>query len=289
MYVVSGATGRVGSAVAAGLLDAGQRVRVIVRRPEAADAWRAKGAEVAMADLRDAEALTAALQGADSFFAMLPFDVTAPDAKAYAQEVVGSVSQAVQRAGVPRTVMLSSGGADRAEGTGPITELHDMEQALAATGTILTALRPGHFQETFTNVLEAARNEGIYPVFASSADLPMPMNATADIAAIAVQELLNGTERNETVDIVGPSYTEREVADALGKALGRELHVVIIPEPGRVAAFIEAGFPQGVAESLVEMYRAGEQGHLDPRGDRTAQAPTELKTTIDRVLASEGR
>jgi uncharacterized protein YbjT (DUF2867 family) len=284
MFVISGATGRVGSAVAAGLLEAGLPVRVLVRRPTAAEDWQTRGGAVSVVDLRDRVGLTAALEGATAFFAMMPFDLTATDLDAYAREVVESVAAAVQDSGVTHTVMLSSGGADLPEGTGPIAGLHLMEQALAQTDTTLTALRPGHFQEKVGDVLEPARHEGIYPVFSSTADAPVPMNATRDIAAVAVREFLAGPTRSEVVDIVGPSYTEREVAEALGRALGRELQVVTIPEPGWRGALMDAGFAPNIAESLAELYRADEQGQLGPRGDRSVPATTELAATIGSML-----
>ncbi|MDI3330187.1 MAG: NAD(P)H-binding protein [Micrococcus sp.] len=284
MFVISGATGRVGSAVAAGLLAAGQPVRVLVRRPTAAEEWQVRGATVSVVDLRDRAGLSAALEGATGFFAMMPFDLTTTDLDAYAREVVDSVAGAVQDSGVAHTVMLSSGGADLPEGTGPIAGLYLMEQALAGTGTTLTALRPGHFQEKVGDVLEPARHEGIYPVFSSTADAPVPMNATRDIAAVAVQEFLADPTRSEVVDIVGPSYTEREVAETLGQALGRELQVVTIPGPGWRGALMDAGFAPNIAESLSELYRADEQGRLGPRGDRSVPATTELATTINGML-----
>ena len=52
-----------GAAVAEALLAAGQRVRVIVRRAEAGAGWRARGAEVAVADLANPLALATALRG----------------------------------------------------------------------------------------------------------------------------------------------------------------------------------------------------------------------------------
>ena len=39
MYVISGASGRIGSVVADRLLDSGHPVRAVVRRPEAAADW----------------------------------------------------------------------------------------------------------------------------------------------------------------------------------------------------------------------------------------------------------
>lgn len=285
-YVVCGATGRVGSAVATGLLTAGRQVRVVVRRDDAAEAWRERGADVSLADLRDEAAVRAALDGADGFFAMMPFDLTAHDLDGYAAQVTRSVASAVRMAGVPHTVLLSSGGADQSEGTGPILGLHAMEQALGRTGTTLTALRPVHFQEKVTDLLDAARYEGVYPVFAATADEPVPMVATQDVAAVAVAELLAGPRRSETVDVVGPVSTERQVAELLGHALGRELNVVTIPQDAWDTALREAGFPEHIAASLAELYRADASGALAPRGDRRIEVTTPVQATIARLLGT---
>ena len=287
MYVISGATGRIGSAIADRLLRSGHPVRAIVRRPDAATDWTSRGAEAAVLDLRDSQKLTEALNGAKAFFAMMPFDLSVPDLDQYATEVANSVSNAVKDSGVRHTVMLSSGGADLTEGTGPILGLHHMEQALAQTGTILTALRPGHFQEKFGDVLGAVLHEGIFPVFASSADTPLPMVATRDIAEVAVQELLADAQSSEAVDIVGPEYTERQVAKSLSNALGKSLEVVTIPEPGWMDALLKAGFAPHIAESLIDLYRADEQKRLGPRGNRSIRVTTDIDSTVQHVLTQE--
>lgn len=66
-----------------------------------------------------------------------------------------------------------------------------MEAALKSTGTVLSALRSGHFQEKLADVLDTARESGIYPVFAGSADVPIPMVATADLGAVAARVSCN--------------------------------------------------------------------------------------------------
>lgn len=76
MYVIAGATGRVGSVAARALLAASSEVRVLVRRPSDADEWEARGAEARIAALDDCAALTEALRGCAGFFTLLPFDLT---------------------------------------------------------------------------------------------------------------------------------------------------------------------------------------------------------------------
>src|SRR5699024_11867992 len=68
---------------------------------------------------------------------LLPFDLAVDDLDEHAELLVGSIAGAVADAEAPHVVLLSSGGADLSEGTGPITGLHQMEVALRATGTVL--------------------------------------------------------------------------------------------------------------------------------------------------------
>lgn len=283
MHVIAGATGRVGSAVARTLLAAGEPVRVLVRRDADAAAWQARGAEARIAPLDDPAALAGALDGADGFFVLLPFDLTAADLDAHADALTASIAQAVAASRVPHVVMLSSGGADIPAGTGPIVGLHRLEHALHATGTTVTALRSGHFQEKIADVIGAART-GIYPVVAASADVPHPMAATADIGAVAAAALRTPPARSEAIDVLGPAYTEREAAGILGAALGRDLEVVTIPEDGWVDALAESGLPPHVAAALAELARADERGLLAPRGDRTVTVTTGIDRTIAGLL-----
>lgn len=286
MYVVAGATGRVGSAAAAALLAAGAPVRVLARDPARAQGWRDRGAQVHAVDLRDRDALAAAARGAEGLFVLLPFDLTAPDLDAYAAALTAAVGGAVRDSAVPHVVVLSSGGADLPAGTGPIAALHGLERALGATDAVVTAVRPGHFQEKVADVLDVARGAGVYPVLAASADVPHPQVATRDVGAVVARALLAPPARSEAVDVLGPVVTERAVAEVLGAALGRPLEVVTVPEPGWPAALAEAGLPPHAAAALAELYRADERGLLAPRGDRVVHATTPVAETVARLVGA---
>jgi len=60
MYIVMGATGHVGSAVAETLLALGEPVGIITHDPEHADSWRDTNAEIIEADVNDVPSLRAA-------------------------------------------------------------------------------------------------------------------------------------------------------------------------------------------------------------------------------------
>ncbi|WP_040165314.1 NmrA family NAD(P)-binding protein [Microbacterium gorillae] len=285
MFVIAGATGRVGSAVARRLLQEGAEVRVLVRRPEDAAPWQERGAEVRQANLSDHDQLRAAVRGSAGFFVLLPFDLRSSDLDAHARSVTAAVAGAVSDEAIPAVAMLSSGGADRASGTGPIRGLHEVETALRATGTRLTALRPGHFQEKVTDVITYARASGRYPIFSRFPDRPRPMVATADIGDAAAQALLTPASRSEAVDVHGPEVSELDLAADLGTALGCELMPEVIPEPAWAEVLTATGLSAHAAESVAELYRADDAGLLAPRGDRVIQAQTPALHTIRRLVA----
>ena len=248
MYVVAGVSGHVGSVIANELLAHGQKVKVLVRDAKKGVDWSKKGAEVGVASLDDAKALATALKGAKGFFTLLPPNYDVKNGFYATQfKTADAIAAAVKEAGVPHVVMLSSIGADLADGNGPIKGLHRLENALRATGTQLTAIRAGYFQENVGNALEAAKKAGIFPNMTPDANYAMPMIATKDIGTVAAYELMFPSAKSEIVDLQGPSYSTRQGAELLGAALGKKLQIVDVPAAGHVKAMTDAGLPQEIA------------------------------------------
>jgi uncharacterized protein YbjT (DUF2867 family) len=196
-----------------------------------------------------------------------------------------AIAGAVKDSSVPHVVMLSSLGAELAEGTGPIKSLHYLENALRATGTKLIAIRACYFQENVASVIPAAREGGIYPNLLPSADTATPMVATQDIGHLAATLLRSAPQRSEIVDLVGPMYSARQLAEKLGMALGKPLQVVDVPATGHVDAMIQAGLPPAFANVYAEMYRAIGSGLITTKGDRTVTGTTTIDDVISGLIA----
>jgi uncharacterized protein YbjT (DUF2867 family) len=284
MFVVAGVTGHVGKVVAEELLRREQKVRVVVRSAEKGATWAKQGAELAVGSLDDQAFLSKALGGAQALFVLLPPNYEAADFFVSQKKTSDAIAGAVKASGIPHVVMLSSIGANHAEGTGPIKGLHYLENALRATGVTLSALRAGSFQENVAMSLGAAKQMGVYPNFVASADYPVPVVATKDIGALAVQLLLHKPVKSETVDLVGPTYSSRQVAEKLGAAIGKTLQVVDIPPAGAVEALKKGGLPAHLAELFAEMYDAANKGLLVPVGDRLEKGSTTLDDTIRHIV-----
>ena len=279
-FVVAGVTGHVGSVVARDLLAAGDAVTVVVRDARKGADWSSRGATVAVGSVDDADFVAATVKGADGFFTLIPPHYASGDIYAAQRRSADALAAGVKKGGVPLVVLLSSVGADRADKNGPIKGLHYAENQLRETRTKLVALRSGSFQENAAGAVAAAKQAGIYPSFVPSADIPLPQVATQDIGHAAAKLLRSPPARSEVVDLVGPAYSSRQLAEKIGKLLGKTLNIIDIPPSGHVAALMQAGVPEDVAEAFAEMYAGFNAGLLVPKGDRTIQATT----SIDQVL-----
>src|SRR5271154_7474358 len=109
-YLITGATGEIGSRVTARLLQQGVRPRVFVRNAEKAKARFGDRVEIAAGDLADAKSLRVALEGVDELFL-----VNSGPQIARLDEIA---AQAAQSARVRHIVKLSSLDAAHGVGTG---------------------------------------------------------------------------------------------------------------------------------------------------------------------------
>src|SRR5258708_429276 len=130
MYVVLGASGNTGHVVVEHLLNSGKKVRVLGRNADHLQFLAAKGAEIFVADATDAQSLTKAFHQAESAYVLIPPNPTSNDPLAFSERVSDAIAASLKNTGVKNVVALSSIGADKANGTGPVIGLHNLEQKL---------------------------------------------------------------------------------------------------------------------------------------------------------------
>ena len=262
MFVVTGATGNTGVAVADTLLQLGKQVKVVVRDKAKGDAWKAKGAQVAIADLSDSSGLAVALKGAEGAYIMVPPLYGATDFLAAMAKLSDAIARGVKDSGVPYIVMLSSVGAQHAEGTGPIRNLHYGESVIPQAAPNATVLRPAYFIENYAPVLGAAAGGGVLPSF-FPADFRFPMNATLDIGRVAADLLLHPAPGLRVIEMEGPAqYSPADIAAALTRLLGKPVHVLELPLNAVVPEFTKVGFTEDAAKLFAEMYKGILSGHV---------------------------
>lgn len=273
-YVVTGATGQIGSKLAQILLARGQKVRVLTRDAAKVQALVAAGAEAAVGASDDVAYLTRAFAGADAVFAVTPPPYGAANYRA-AQNVLGSaLAAAIKASGVRKVVNLSSSSA-HLERTGPIRGLTDQERRLDALGIDVLHLRPAYFMENLAFSLDPIKSMGVVgsPL---RPEASLSMVATKDIAAAAAARLLaldfTGTSMQQ---VLGErDVTMADVARALSEATGKTYGYVQFLYDAAAQAMVGAGLSADSAAQLIEMYQGFNDGYLVNAASRDARSTT---------------
>lgn len=269
MYLITGATGNTGSGVAERLLEAGRKVRVVVRSAEKAAGLARRGAEVVVGDLNDERTLAPAFAGVEGAYIISPPDARAADFLQERKQLLASYVAAAKQAGVPHLVFLSSLGAQHAQGTGIIRSAYNGEQLLRESGIAVTAVRAGYFVANWASVLPAAREQGVLPSFIAAGQR-IPMLDTADIARVAAAALLEGPRGPgvRVIELAGPEdASPNDVAAVLGRLLKRSVQVSEAPPAAASPAFESFGFSPNVAGLYAELYAGVAAGTVVWQGD----------------------
>ncbi len=261
MYVVSGATGHTGSVVAKTLLEKGLPVRVIVRSREKGAEFFKLGAEVAVADLQDADALTEALKGGKVLYLMNPPNSQSEDQFAELEKNIKAFQTAIENSSLEKIVALSSIGSQLSSGTGNILTTYKLEQALGNSHIPVTFVRAGSFMENWNASLEMAKTNGILPSFYQPLKRKIPQVAAADIGRVAVEAMQEKTTGKEVKELAGFWTSPDETAEAVGKVLGKEVKAVAVPEEQWLDILKNHNSPKN-AWSLAEMFKGFNSGHI---------------------------
>jgi uncharacterized protein YbjT (DUF2867 family) len=289
MYAIMGITGRVGGAIAENLLAQGEQIRAIVRNPEKATRWRDRGAEIAVADVDDPNALASAFEGTDGVFLMIPPNFAPAPGFPETRKTLASFHAALAKALPKKAVYLSSIGAERTSGLGLITSLHLLEQTLGDLPIAHAFLRAGWFMENHAWDVVTAKSDGkifsnLYPL-----DRKFSLVATADIGKTGADALRQEWTGTRHIEVAGPEqYSPNDIAQALSSALGRSIEAVAVPREKWTDFFVGQGMPKGRTEPRAEMVDAFNLGwiHFGVSGTEHVTCATSLSSVIAKLVAN---
>ena len=289
MYAVMGITGRVGGAIAENLLARGEQIRAIVRNPEKAARWRDRGAEIAVADVDDPNALASAFEGTDGVFLMVPPNFAPAPGFPEMRKTLASYHAALAKSLPKKAVYLSSIGAEQTSGLGLITGSHLLEQTLGDLPIAHAFLRAGWFMENHAWDVTTARSEGkffsnLYPL-----DRKFSLVATADIGKAGADVLRQQWTGTRRIEVAGPEqYSPNDIAQALSTALGRTVEAVAVPREKWTEFFVGQGMPEGRTEPRAEMVDGFNSGwiHFGVPGTEHVKGTTSLTSVLAELAAN---
>jgi uncharacterized protein YbjT (DUF2867 family) len=211
-HLVMGGTGTVGSLVVKGLLEKGEKVRVLTRSLERAGALP-KGTEAVIGDLNDPSTYEKSFADYDHLFLLTangPTDL---------MEGLAAVNEA-KRTNARRVVHLSIHDVEKIPEAPHFASKIAIESALKELGLPFTILRPNNFYQNDYWFKDPILQYGVYPQ--PIGDIGLSRVDTRDIADAAVRALTENGHSGRTYALVGPqAVTGADCAAALSKALGK--------------------------------------------------------------------
>jgi uncharacterized protein YbjT (DUF2867 family) len=286
MILVTTPTGKIGSQVVKGLLDAGEKVRVIVRDGAKLPPEIRERVEVVEGSHDDVATVAKATEGADRFFLLVPPSFTTKDGLGYYMSFTTPLIEAIKGGAVKRVVAVSASGRNVPMRAGVVSDSHAKDEAIEKTGVAFRALWCPGFYENMLRQLGAIKNQGAF-FQPGVPDLKTRHCATTDIAAQAVKLLTDRSWSGQGgVGVFGPEdLSFNEIAAIMTDVLGMPVRFQPVPYQAYKAQLVQYGASEAFAESLVEMHEAKDKG-LDNVEPRTAEntTPTSFREWCEDVL-----
>jgi NAD(P)H dehydrogenase (quinone) len=284
--LVTGATGKTGAAVVAGLREREVPVRALVRSHDARSERLARlGAEVVVADMFDPEQLLAAMRGTERAYylpSMHPYMIQSATAFALAAqetklESIVQMSQWLSSPSHPSLLTRQTWLVDQLFSTLP--------------GIAHTIINPGFFADNYLRVIGFAAHLGLFPALTGDSKNAPPSNE--DMARVAVAALLNPKKHaGKSYRPTGPELlSANDMVDILSKVLGRKVRRFDLP----IWMFVRTARIQGVSAFEMSGFRYYIQDHKQDAFELgaptnhvfevTGRQPEDFETTAKRYAA----
>lgn len=236
--LVTGATGKTGGIVVAELMAAGYPVRALVHRDDArSEQLRRQGAEIAVADMSDAERVADALRGVHRAYFCPPYDP-------YMVQGALAFAVAARESRVEQVVTLTQWLSSPSHPSLMTRQLWLVDRLFSMMpGIAHTSVRPGFFADNYLALTGSAAQFGVLPwIYGESRNAPP---STEDIARVAACALMHPARHaGKAYRPTGPELLDAEgMANAMGRAVGRSVRVVPTPAWVFMKAMQAGGFP----------------------------------------------
>ena len=262
-YLITGATGNVGSLVTERLIARGIRPRIFVRDPEKARTHYGDRVEIHTGDLSDPKSLSLAFKEVDVLF-LVNSGPNIAKLDALAADIVLTE-------GVKRIVKLSSYDA-REQNVGTGVWHAAGEAAIRERGVPCTFVQPSGFMSNALYWARSIKNEEV--LRSATGQGTIPFIHPADIADVAVEAMTREEYIGQSLAITGPeSLSYAQISERIGAAIGKHIRFEDMSEEEVRAQQVAWNTPPPLVEARLSIFRAIREGRL-----------AKVTDTVTRVL-----
>jgi uncharacterized protein YbjT (DUF2867 family) len=286
MNIIMGASGQVGSAIVTNLVKKGQPVKGIIRNKEKAEPLKKQGADYAIADAFNLQALTEAFKGGTTLFVITPETGKGDDVIGDTRKVLDNIRKAIEKSPIKHVVGLSSIGAQYERGTGNLLMSYLLEHAFIDMDIKQTFIRPAYYFSNWLAYLPVAKANKVLPTF-YPVDLSIPMISPMDVANFAAGIITSNDNGGDIFELFGPaSHSSTDVANAFSEALHTSIKAQQIPRNKWEATLQKIGFSPDAIKNFIEMTDVVISGHAraENKGTIALKGETTLQQYINNAV-----
>lgn len=252
MILVTGATGKVGTQAVKALLARKEKVRVLARDPAKARTALGKDVEVVEGDLGRPWQLDAAMKGVDKVFLLTSGGL---DQAWLAHNIIESA----KKAGVKHVVKMSAIGS-APDAMVQLGRQHAaVEAELKASGLAWTILQPNFFMQNVLVSADSIKKDGAF--YGPYGTAKAAVIDAVDIGEVAAVALTQAGHAGKTYVLTGgEALSQADIAERVGKALGRTVKYVEVPPDAARASMIGGGMSGSFADDMVALGYVWAQG-----------------------------
>jgi uncharacterized protein YbjT (DUF2867 family) len=273
IYLITGATGDVGSKVVECLIKSGKRPRVFVRDANKARLHYGDRVEVFVGDLADGASLRTALEGVDAFF------LVNSGPQIPVRDEVAAI--AAKDAGVKHLVKLSSMDVQQGLAIGAWHERG--EAAIRTSGVPFTFIQPTGFMSNLLAWRTSIKAEGT--VRSSTGAGRRAFIHSDDIAAVVTKTLTERDFMGRSVPITGPeALSFSDVTARIGAAIGKPLEFIPISDEEARRRYSAVSGSVEETEAHVALWRAIREQRLASVNDNVEQILGRKAIALDQWI-----
>lgn len=288
MYVIMGATGKIGRATIGALRQNNLPVRAVVRNSSTADEFRAIGCDIAVADFADMPALIEATKGASAVQVICPTLVRAEDALSKMKATIDTIGEALALARPAHILAISDYGAQLPAGTGITLTFHHLEARLKTLPAALTFLRSAEHMQNWGRSTGRALQTGVLGSLHHPLSKSFPIVSAGDVGLIAADLLMAGAVKApQVVHAEGPRrYSAFDVAQALSAMASREIVAREMPRQDWIAILTAGGMSASYAQLIADLFDAHNAGLIDAEQGvgEIRKGKTELSAALSALV-----
>ena len=277
MILITGATGKTGSATAKSLGEKGERFRALIRNEEKKEGLESLGGEVVIGSIENTDVVNQSMQGVKTVLVLLP---NSESQLALEKQLVDSAKQA----GVERIVKMSSIEATP-DATSQIPKLHlESEEYIKQSGLAWTMIKPNFYMQNLLASAGTIKDQG--KIFLPMGEGKTGMIDTTDVGTVIAKVLSEDGHESMNHEITGPEILSfYEVAEIFSKALGKQVDYVDVPMDAYKETLGQFLTNQWHLDAVIDLFKGIAEGGIEDKTDTFNELMGETPKSLSQFLA----